>query len=184
MSQFDGLAPDIAALAAELIRLAADEGIVLRIVSTRRTCAKQNSLYAQGRTTPGSIVTKARGCVSWHVWGQAFDVTVVGPSTGYARAGQIGKSLGLRWGGDFPGFPDAPHFEYHPGYTIEQACPDPDACVDDAILGSRAPPPVHQDDEPPPVALAAAGPAQGLSTGLVVTLALSVLAVAYFARKG
>jgi hypothetical protein len=41
----------------ELIARAAAAGIPLLIVSTGRTQAEQNELYAQGRTTPGAIVT-------------------------------------------------------------------------------------------------------------------------------
>ena len=38
----------------------AAEGLAIRFVSGRRTCAEQNRLYAQGRTTAGQIVTHAR----------------------------------------------------------------------------------------------------------------------------
>ena len=34
-----------------------------------RTFAQQNALYAQGRITPGKIVTKAKGGQSWHNFG-------------------------------------------------------------------------------------------------------------------
>jgi hypothetical protein len=42
----------------------------------------------------------------------------------YDELGDIGKSLGMRWGGDFAWGRDAGHFEYHPGLTIEEVCPD------------------------------------------------------------
>jgi hypothetical protein len=29
----------------------------------------------------------------------------------YAQVGGIGKGLGLEWGGDWPSFPDEPHFQ-------------------------------------------------------------------------
>jgi len=100
----------------------------------RRTCAQQNAIYAQGRTEPGDVVTHASGCLSWHVLGRALDLDPVDasgrlqPGSAYAWAGSIWKALGGKWGGDFPGFPDIGHFEYHPGLTIEQACPNPTYC--------------------------------------------------------
>lgn len=44
-----------------------------RFSYTLRTFAEQNALYAQGRTTPGAIVTYARGGQSFHNFGLAFD---------------------------------------------------------------------------------------------------------------
>lgn len=128
----DSLTPDTRALAEQLLALAAAEGYDLLVVSTRRTCAEQNALYAQGRTAPGNIVTKARGCMSWHVLGRAFDIAIRSPKNASAadwqRIGALGESVGLKWGGHFKSFVDLPHFEYHPGQTMEQACPDPDDC--------------------------------------------------------
>lgn len=77
-------------------------------------------------------MTKARGCMSWHVLGRAFDITIASPKNATAadwqRIGALGESIGLKWGGHFKSFVDLPHFEYHPGQTMEQACPDPDDC--------------------------------------------------------
>lgn len=129
------LTPDTGALAKELLRLAALEGVELAVVSTRRTCAVQNGIYAEGRTTPGTIRTNARGCQSWHVVGRAFDVAVVHGPKNWQEIGALGKSIGLVWGGDFRGasasLHDYGHFEYHPGLSIEDVCPNPDACTDD-----------------------------------------------------
>jgi hypothetical protein len=41
-----------------------------------RSFAEQDALYAQGRTKPGKIVTKARGGFSNHNFGVAFDIGV------------------------------------------------------------------------------------------------------------
>lgn len=101
----------------------------------RRTCAEQNAIYAQGRESPGEIVTYASGCTSWHVLGRAVDVDPVDaagrgqPASVYATAGAIWKNLGGVWGGTFPGFSDIGHFEWHPGLTIAQACPSPQYCA-------------------------------------------------------
>ena len=44
-----------------------------------RTFALQDALYAQGRTTPGAIVTNAKGGQSPHNYGLAVDVTLLTP---------------------------------------------------------------------------------------------------------
>lgn len=100
-----------------------------RIASARRSCAEQNAIYAQGRTTPGVIVTGARGCQSWHVWGRAVDLEARGATRAdWEELGRWWESRGGTWGGDFPNVDDPGHFEWHPGLTIAQACPDPDRC--------------------------------------------------------
>lgn len=91
-----------------------------------RTVAEQDALYAQGRTTPGSIVTNAKGSSysSQHQWGIAadfyLDMDVDGDgiksddafndSTGlFTKVGTLAKSLGLGWGGDWTSIVDKPH---------------------------------------------------------------------------
>jgi len=106
-------------------------GKPIKVTSSLRTCAQQNALYAQGRTQPGSIVTNARGCLSWHVLGRAVDVSIQGGSDAdYRRLGDYWQSMGGVWGGSFTGFYDPVHFEWHPGVRIEQVCPNPDNCED------------------------------------------------------
>lgn len=87
------------------------------LTHTLRSNAEQESLYAQGRTKPGKIVTNARGGQSPHNFGLAFDIAIVnehGDPTWpdddviWKTLGFIGSSLGLRWGGEFG---DRPHFE-------------------------------------------------------------------------
>lgn len=98
------------------------KGIEIIITQTLRTKAEQDALYAQGRTTPGAIVTNCRYPQSLHCWGVAFDVAVVkdGKATWetayYKPVGLIGKTLGLEWGGDWVNFKDYPHFQM-PGYS-------------------------------------------------------------------
>jgi peptidoglycan L-alanyl-D-glutamate endopeptidase CwlK len=57
-------------LAANLLAMA---GTYFRVVQGLRTYAEQDALYAQGRTTPGHIVTDARGGYSDHNFGCAVD---------------------------------------------------------------------------------------------------------------
>lgn len=102
------------------------KGTVAKIISGTRTYEEQTALYAQGRSKPGKIVTKARAGYSNHNFGVAFDIGIFrdgayitdGPH--YDTAGAIGKSVGLEWGGDWKTFKDRPHFEYKTGLTLAQ----------------------------------------------------------------
>ncbi len=49
----------------------------IRITYTLRTFAEQDALYAQGRTLPGKVVTKAKGGQSNHNYGLAFDFVIL-----------------------------------------------------------------------------------------------------------
>ena len=51
------------------------------VVQGRRTIAEQNSLYAQGRTAPGNIVTNAQGGSSAHNFGLAVDMVPIKDNT-------------------------------------------------------------------------------------------------------
>lgn len=102
-------------------------GINAKIISGHRTYAEQGELYAQGRTKPGSIVTNAKPGYSNHNFGVAWDIGIfteegkyLPESPLYAKAGAIGKAMGLAWGGDWKSFPDRPHFEVPTGLTLAQ----------------------------------------------------------------
>jgi peptidoglycan L-alanyl-D-glutamate endopeptidase CwlK len=100
-------------------------GLVVKIINGLRTYAEQDALFAQGRTAPGRVVTKARGGFSNHNFGTAFDVALFrGPAyldedPHYAELGKIGQSVGLEWGGSWQ-FSDEPHFEVRTGLTMEE----------------------------------------------------------------
>jgi len=126
-SLFAGLHPDAQSWLALVLADVRAAGLSPRLVSGRRTCAEQRALFAKGRTAPGPIVTKADGCRSWHAHGRAVDVQL-SAAADYQQLGEAAKRHGGKWGGDFQGFPDPGHIEYHPGLTIEQACPNPDDC--------------------------------------------------------
>jgi peptidoglycan L-alanyl-D-glutamate endopeptidase CwlK len=113
------LHPSIRVLAQALLQRRPD----LVMVSAFRSDEAQAILFEQGRTTPGPIVTHARAGRSWHNYGLAFDVARRGGGPIGEDVGAAGRAVGLKWGGDFD---DPPHFEYHPGLTI-----------DDAIAGAR-----------------------------------------------
>ncbi|TLY41369.1 MAG: M15 family metallopeptidase [Nitrospirae bacterium] len=75
------------------------------------------------------IVTKAKGGQSYHNFGLAFDIVVLDSlgkadwdtnHPGWKKAGDLGKSVGLEWGGDWKSFKDLPHFQYTGGLTLEE----------------------------------------------------------------
>lgn len=49
-------------------------GYKLRVFEAFRSPERQNSLYAEGRTKPGKIITNAKAWQSWHQYGVAVDV--------------------------------------------------------------------------------------------------------------
>lgn len=111
--------------ARQLVQRAAAAGIKIKIISGLRTYGEQNALYAQGRTAPGRVVTNARGGYSNHNFGVAFDVGIfsadgkyLDESPAYKTVGQIGKSLGFEWGGDWSSIQDQPHFQLRPAWAV------------------------------------------------------------------
>lgn len=124
-----GMNPKVLALAIEVLKRAYHEGINIKYTAGYRSYATQNAIYAQGRTKPGNIVTNARGGYSVHNFGLAADFVLVNESNTKAiwtvnkdwrRVAAIAKSLGFEWGGDWRGFPDAPHIQITGGLSTAQ----------------------------------------------------------------
>jgi hypothetical protein len=130
------LHPVLAIRARCMLELCREAGIVLLVTQGLRTWEQQDELYAKGRTTPPlgkqHIVTYAKGGQSYHNFGLALDVVVLDahgkanwdrehPS--WKRIGDIGKSVGLAWGGDWKTLKDLPHFEYTCDLSLK-ACRD------------------------------------------------------------
>lgn len=117
------LHPNLREKARELVRKAATSGITIKLISGLRTYDEQNSLYAQGRSSSGKVVTNARGGYSNHNFGVAFDVGVfvhgayIDESPAYKTVGQLGKNLGFEWGGDWSSIQDQPHFQLRPTWA-------------------------------------------------------------------
>jgi peptidoglycan LD-endopeptidase CwlK len=97
-------------------------GIIIRVVQGLRDTHQQAALYAQGRTTPGQVVTNAPAGHSWHEFGLAVDCMVGlrgvtpwkqddnGDSPDYKAMEEAGQSLGLISGACWH-HPDKPHFQ-------------------------------------------------------------------------
>lgn len=103
-----------------------------RFTHTLRTFEEQNELYAQGRTKPGVVVTRAKGGQSWHNYGMAVDIVLLVDKkavwdikTDYDKDGRsdwmevvdVFKRYGWEWGGDWK-FIDNPHFQKTLGRSI------------------------------------------------------------------
>ena len=110
--------PRLQTLTAQLVDKCADAGLPIKIGESFRSVAEQDSLYAQGRTQPGSIVTNAKGSSysSQHQWGIAADFYRADGKGAYNEAGDyfnrvgaIARQLGLAWGGDWKSIVDKPH---------------------------------------------------------------------------
>lgn len=111
-------------------------GVGIRLAEVFRDADRQNLLYAQGRTSPGRIVTNAKAWQSMHQYGLAVDIVL------YHKDGSISYSLtedldkdgisdwmevvavfkkyGWEWAGDWKTFRETPHFQKSHGYTVTQ----------------------------------------------------------------
>lgn len=103
------------------------QGYDVLVTCTYRSNEEQASLYAQGRTKPGAIVTNAKPGESLHnrvdVQGRpaslAFDVVPLvdgkcvwdSSSILWKKLGEIGVGLGLDWAGTWKSFKEYPHFQ-------------------------------------------------------------------------
>jgi peptidoglycan L-alanyl-D-glutamate endopeptidase CwlK len=111
----------------------AAHGVTVEVISGLRSWAQQSALYAQGRTKPGKIVTKARPGSSWHNYGLAIDLGLfkggryldgAEPKLAaqlYAELGKIAAGMGIEWAGTWRSFPEGPHFQVTFGLTLADA---------------------------------------------------------------
>jgi peptidoglycan L-alanyl-D-glutamate endopeptidase CwlK len=101
-------------------------GVAYWAVEGFRTYDRSRELFAQGRTTPGPIVTRAGPGQSAHNFGLAVDLVRDGymdraglqpdwrPES-YTPLGPVVAKHGLIWGGDWQ-FKDNPHVQW-PGFV-------------------------------------------------------------------
>lgn len=80
------------------------KGCRLRLSYTFRTFEEQDALYAQGRTKPGDVVTKAKGGQSIHNYGLAFDIVLLYDKDGDGKFEEV--SWDTKRDGDKDGIPD------------------------------------------------------------------------------
>jgi peptidoglycan L-alanyl-D-glutamate endopeptidase CwlK len=107
-------------------------GITIEVISGLRSWEQQSALYAQGRTKPGQIVTKARAGSSWHNYGLAIDLGLFAggiyldsadPKRAeriYRELGALAASMGIEWAGTWKSFTESPHFQNRFGMTLAE----------------------------------------------------------------
>jgi peptidoglycan L-alanyl-D-glutamate endopeptidase CwlK len=122
----DDLHPKVKEMCNLFISSCKKEGIDVIITSTYRDIESQNKLYAQGRTEPGKKVTNARGGQSFHNWRVAFDFVPIvsgkaqwNDTSLFKRCGDIAKSVGLEWAGDWKTFKERAHCQYTSGLSLK-----------------------------------------------------------------
>ena len=116
--------------------------IAIRIVRGKCSKAEQDAIYAQGRTKPGKIVTKAKWYQTYHFYGLAIDFAILidkdrngvyeelswsmvadsdaDKVADWMEVVNIALKYGFEWGGKFRSFPDYPHLQKTYGYTWQQ----------------------------------------------------------------
>ena len=126
--KLDDLLPQVRDKVEDFLALCKQDGIDLLVTSTYRDMESQDALYAQGRTTPGNIVTNAKAGDSFHNWRCAVDVVPLvngkpvwnGSDPIWQRVGALGKQAGLEWAGEWHSFKELAHFQHTGGLTIAQ----------------------------------------------------------------
>jgi peptidoglycan L-alanyl-D-glutamate endopeptidase CwlK len=108
----------------------APKAVTVEVISGLRSWSAQAALYAQGRTKPGKIVTKARPGSSWHNYGLAIDLGLFRngvylderkPAEAdklYAEIGKLAATHGIEWAGNWKTFAETPHFQVTFGLTL------------------------------------------------------------------
>jgi peptidoglycan L-alanyl-D-glutamate endopeptidase CwlK len=119
------LHPKVAVMCQQFIDNCAKAGIEILITSTYRDKEAQDALYAQGRTTPGKIVTNAKGGQSMHQYKCAFDfVPIVNGKAQwndpalFGKCGEIGEKIGLEWAGRWKKMKEQAHLQYTGGLSL------------------------------------------------------------------
>ena len=119
------LHPKLQILCLKHIALCKAIDVDLLVYCTYRSGFEQDQLFAMGRTMPGNKVTNCKGGQSPHNHMEngkpaslAYDCV---PTTNgkaqwdntilYEKVAEIGKKIGLTWGGNFRSIHDTPHFE-------------------------------------------------------------------------
>lgn len=123
--KLEDLHPKVKGLCEKFIASCDKQGIDILITSTYRDAESQNELYAQGRTVPGRIITRAKAGQSFHNWRVAFDFCPLvngKPNWSdlalYNKCGEIAESVGLEWAGRWKKFNELAHCQYTGGLSL------------------------------------------------------------------
>lgn len=125
--RLENVHPELAKRVRRVIAAMLALGIVVEVVQGLRTFAEQDALFAQGRTKPGMILTRARGGQSNHNYGLACDLCpFIGsnpdwhaPESTWKAIADEAVKVGLEAGFYWPRFKDRPHVQL-PGVSLEE----------------------------------------------------------------
>lgn len=133
IENLSGLHPKVRQMAEQLLHTIetpmAELGVTVVVISGLRSWEAQAALYAQGRTKPGKIVTKAQPGNSWHNYGLAMDLALFDSKTrvyldekdpkradaAYAKIATTAEAQGWEWAGRWKRFCETPHFQFTGG---------------------------------------------------------------------
>ena len=100
------------------VKAARAAGFPIHVFESYRSPERQSELYAQGRTAPGRIVTRARPGRTWHNYGIAADLVLFidGKWTWehedmYVKAAPYLEACGLQWQGRSTKFVELVHYQ-------------------------------------------------------------------------
>ena len=131
------LVPELREKAVKFLSICKEKKIEVSIIETFRSNLIQSAYYAQGRKNLEEVnlmrkgaglspisqkenvkITNTQAGYSKHNIGKAFDVCPIlngklawNDIDLFSQLGEIGLSVGLKWGGDWRSFKDSPHFE-------------------------------------------------------------------------
>jgi peptidoglycan L-alanyl-D-glutamate endopeptidase CwlK len=125
IEKLKGVHPQLIEAVKRILYAMNELGYHMVVTAGWRSAEDQAALYAKGRTLPGPIVTHADGAVktSNHQakadgFGHAVDLAFVvnglpswDESLPWRLYGEMAKSQGLVWGGDWTSIVDKPHIE-------------------------------------------------------------------------
>ena len=131
IDRLSNLHPDLAErLLRVYVHMFLEHGLTMRCTEGVRDFNRQASLYAQGRTTPGDIVTNAKPGESIHHYGLAADSCFKGndPYMNKTKNGELyWRAFGnfcrieeIEWGGDFQSIKDMPHAQKTYGFSVSE----------------------------------------------------------------
>ena len=129
IAKLDGVHPRLVEAVHRILDAMHALGLQMLVTDGVRTTAQQQAKYAQGRTTPGKIVTQVDGVrkrsnhqTKADGFGHAVDLCFMvdgAPSWDaglpWRLYGEMAQSQGLVWGGSWTSFVDRPHLELPKG---------------------------------------------------------------------
>lgn len=102
---------ELASRIRQMAVMLAARGITIEVISGKRSTERQRQLYANRANNPYPVAVPG---TSRHERAEAVDLSITSSrrdASTWQVVGSIGKSLGLRWGGDFKRA-DPVHFEF------------------------------------------------------------------------